>query len=80
MWHGHLTGVGWWIMLLGVLFWVSIVVLVVWVVKRITMPDRHDDRRGGDRKQPMDYLRERYAKGEIDDAEYERRRRRLKEE
>ena len=54
-----------------VLVWVVVVGVVVWAVVRITATTA---RRGGT---AQDILDERYARGEIDDEEYERRRRSL---
>ena len=54
-----------------VLVWVVVIGVVVWAVVRITVTTP----RRGDTAQ--DILDERYARGEIDDEEYERRRRSL---
>lgn len=77
-WDGHMEGWamgGWgWIMmgLTMLVFWVVVIGLVVWLVRSTTQ-----DRRPRDRGLPEDRARsilaERYARGEIDTEEYERR-------
>ena len=60
--------------LFGLLFWLVVVVAVVWVLRgtwRGTSGKAHDT---GDAKSPMEILEERYARGEIDQEEFERRR------
>ncbi len=79
MLHGHYWGIGWWMVPLGILFWVSVVALIVWVVRRATASDRSSSYRVPNGKRPIDHLEERYAKGEIDDEEYERVKRKLEE-
>jgi putative membrane protein len=64
-WHG--LGMGLW----GILFWVVLIVVVV-VVVRALMPGRKDGKPTGDRA--LQVLRERYARGEIDKEEFERKK------
>jgi putative membrane protein len=66
----------WWFLGMGmmVLFWIAIILLVVWVVRSL-FP--HERRSGHD--QALETLRQRYAKGEINAAEYEQARARLEE-
>ena len=56
--------------LLMVLAWVAVLVLVVWAVRAL-VPGMH----GTARAEPRDVLKQRYAAGEISDAEYEKARR-----
>ena len=67
---------GWWILGMGlmVLFWVAIILLVIWAVRSLFPRER---RSGSD--QALEILRQRYAKGEINAAEYEQARARLEE-
>lgn len=52
------------------LFWVGVILLVVWGVRAIS-----DGSRGGsDRRRALEILEERFARGEIDADEFERRR------
>jgi putative membrane protein len=60
-----------WSVLLGLVFWGLVVVALVRVVAYLTGP------RGSERSRPLDILKERYAKGEMDREEFERRRRDL---
>lgn len=67
MWGGGYGMIGGLIMML--LFWGIVIALIYVVVK--WMSDRQG---GGSRRDAMDILRERYASGEIDEEEFERRR------
>jgi putative membrane protein len=71
MWYWD--GMSWW-MLLGViwmlLFWGGIIVLIVWGIKKLT------ERGGsaphtGEQRDPLDIVKERYAKGEISKEQFE---------
>jgi putative membrane protein len=67
---------GWWIlgMSMMVLFWIAMILLVIWVVRSLSPSQKlsgHD--------QAQEILRQRYAKGEINAAEYEQARARLEE-
>lgn len=66
---GFGMGLGMWV------FWILLIVIIVAIVKMSgsgsgTPPDRPD-------KSPMEILKTRYAKGEIDEEEFNRRRREL---
>ncbi len=58
------------------LFWVAVIVLAIWIVRALTSPshDRVSSRHPQD-DSAMRILRERYARGEIDSAEFEQARR-----
>jgi putative membrane protein len=67
---------GWWLIGMGmmVLFWIAIILLVIWVVRSLfprEMRSGHD--------QALETLQQRYAKGEINAAEYEQARARLEQ-
>lgn len=65
-------GGAWVAMSLGMLVWLVLGVLVVWlVVHALIALERRPD--GLRRREPEDILRERFARGEIDSDEYERR-------
>jgi putative membrane protein len=65
-----MMGMGlWWILIL-----VALVALVVWIVR--SMPGRSEPSTG--RVTPEEILRQRYARGEIDDDEYQKRLRELR--
>ena len=81
MWHwdGHMTGWAWISMLV---FWALIVLGIVFLWRNLSSgkaprgrnePEALQDR--SDRA--LEILRERYAKGEIDDEEFQRRKRDL---
>jgi len=76
MMYGFGTFSGWWLMGMGmmVLFWVAIILLGIWVVRSLfprEMRSGHD--------QALETLQQRYAKGEINAAEYEQARARVKQ-
>jgi len=57
--------------LLMLIFWVAIIALVVWAFRSAT---RSEQNTTPARPRPLDILETRYARGEIDDEEFERRR------
>jgi putative membrane protein len=65
---------GGWMMFGGILmviFWAAIIFLVVWFVRR--MPER----RSGDGSSALNIAKERYARGEISQEEFEKIKRNL---
>lgn len=77
MGFGWGTGLGGWLgMLGGLVVLVGIVVLVMWAMNGF---NRAADQRTDDhpRPDPMDILRERFARGEITEAEFEQVKRAL---
>lgn len=67
---------GWWLMGMSmmVIFWLTIVLLGIWVVRNVFPRQRRPER-----DQTLEILRQRYAAGEINEAEYERARARLEQ-
>ena len=62
-------GWGWWVVM--ALFWIAVLVLVVWLI--VFLVRRAEGGRGenrGDRSEAI--LRERYARGELDEDTYRR--------
>jgi len=72
MWYWH-DGMGWWMMFGGIfmlLFWGAIIALVVWGISKLR--ERGDSSTGPTEKRtPLDIAKERYAKGEISQEEFE---------
>jgi putative membrane protein len=60
-----------WNMAFGMLFWVLVIIAIFWVVASASR------RVEPDRKRPVDILKERYAKGEIDQVEFEHKKHEL---
>lgn len=56
------------------LFWVLLIVAIVWALKATAFSYRKD---GGTDKSPLEILQERFARGEIDEEEFERKRKQL---
>jgi len=76
MWDGddHMWGWGggWWIlmMVIMVLFWAAVIAVAVWAVSHFTGAR-------GQSKSPLDIAKERLAKGEISEEEFERLKQKL---
>jgi putative membrane protein len=68
MMNGFGMGFGW-------IFWLILIAVVVWAVFRITGSTKGG--RTSDRGDPIQILKERYAKGEIEKDEFERMKREL---
>jgi putative membrane protein len=67
-------GGGWLMMGFGMLFWAIVLVAVVWlVVRTVSTADRRQDDGRGERDEAVDLLRRRFASGDIDTEEFERR-------
>jgi putative membrane protein len=66
----------WWLIgtILMILFWVAIILLVIWAVRTLFQRQRRSVS-----DQALETLRQRYARGEINAAEYEQARARLEE-
>lgn len=52
------------------IFWIVIIVLLFWLFRS----NRHGDHSSGKEKTPLEILKERYAKGEIDKKEFEEKK------
>lgn len=65
-------GGGWWIAMvfMMVIFWAAVIAVVVWAVRSIAGSRE-------DRRTPLDIARERLARGEISEEEFERIKRQL---
>ena len=78
MW-GHMDGYGWGWMGFGMigitLFWVVLIVAIVLLVKMLWGSD--SEPRRTQEKSPLDILKERYARGEIEKEEFEQKKRDL---
>jgi putative membrane protein len=56
----------WYALFFVLLFWGGVIALVVWAIRRLTPSNRGDD--------ALKILSERFARGEIDEKEYEARK------
>lgn len=68
MWHWGYDA--WWMGLSMILFWVGVIAVAIWAIRAA---DRRSSRDPSVRR-ALDVLEERYARGEIDDEEFERRK------
>lgn len=77
-WPWHMTNWEWGGILVGgilmLLFWGSVIALGFFVVRALVRSDRNKERTDNTRKQqtPLDIVKERYARGEITQDEYQR--------
>jgi putative membrane protein len=71
-------GMGWIGMLVGIAFWVLIFLALVYLIKYLIQatgrPGRPPE---SERKTPLDILKERYARGEIDKEEFDSKKKDL---
>ncbi len=67
--HGMGIGMGW-----GWIIGLLVIVLIVWLVIKLV---GQNNATGHSEKSPLDILKERYAKGEIDKEEFEKRKKDL---
>jgi putative membrane protein len=66
-------GFGWVGLTIQILFWLAILALIVWAIMRIFPRNRHTGTSQTHTETAEEILRQRYARGEIDDKEYEAR-------
>ncbi|NJE47677.1 SHOCT domain-containing protein [Thermococcus sp. GR7] len=69
---------GWFGAIFMLLFWILIIVGVVWLIKWLVEQSSSGITKTS-KKSALEILDEKYARGEIDDEEYERRKRKLLE-
>lgn len=67
MWHD----MGWGGMWFGWLFWIIILIVIVWAVVRFTGGGQSRQLPPASYETPLDILKKRYAKGEINKEQYE---------
>ena len=78
MMHGMNWGMGWG-MGFGWLFWLVIIGLLIWAVKSISDRPRASQPYRSSSEDALEILKKRFARGEIDEEEFEQRKRRLLE-
>jgi putative membrane protein len=77
--YGAGLGIGWIFgILILVLFWGLVIAAIVLAARWLIRADRRGSHEGPAMPDALELLRQRYARGEIDEAEYERRRTVLK--
>jgi putative membrane protein len=68
MWGWH-EGMGWWMTFGGiffVLFWGAIIALIIWGISKLSKKGDSSEKAN-----PLDIVKERYAKGEISKEEFD---------
>ncbi len=76
--HGYGWGMGSWTGgIFMILFWVVVIILIVIVIRQLTRHGLGSAPSETLKRDPVQILRERYAKGEIDTEEFEERMRTL---
>ncbi len=76
-WYGYGSQMGAWGWIGGIamiLFWILIVVGLVVLIRFLIARTRAEGTGAASHRDPVDILRERYAKGEIDREEFERKK------
>jgi putative membrane protein len=68
--YGHGWGMGW-----GWIIGLIVLVVIIWIVVKALNQNKTSDQPGN--KTPLDILKERYARGEIDKQEFEERKKDL---
>jgi len=68
------AGNGWAGWILGLLFWIVLIILFLWLARYLTRADNVRSENRPEKQTPLEILDERYARGEIDKDEYEKRR------
>lgn len=77
MWGQGPMAWGWFMMILAALFWLALLALIVLLIVRL-WPGAGTFQSSAPREdEALSILRQRYARGEIDSEEFERRRRQL---
>ncbi len=66
---------GWGGMIFGPIMMIALVILIVFLVRWLVESGRGSTSPGSPLQTPLDILKERFAKGEIDQDEFEQRRR-----
>ncbi|MFJ8943558.1 SHOCT domain-containing protein [Streptomyces sp. NPDC102395] len=74
-WYDHdVSGWGWFAMSAGmILFWALIITIAVLLFRALNQPQEHPHTHTPATPSPEDILRERLARGEIDEDDYRRR-------
>ncbi len=75
MFH-HDPGIHGWYMVLAWVLALIVLIIIIWLVVKARRP-RQKTEFQTEGKSPLDILKERYAKGEIDHEEYEQRKKNL---
>ncbi len=58
------------------IFWIAIIIAVIWLVKSV-MNSNSGNSNSSSNETPMEILKKRYASGEVDEEEFNRRRKEL---
>jgi len=75
MWWDWNTWGGWWagmivMMLLMLIFWGGVIALIVWAIAKFARREASGELRG-EKRNPLDIAKERYAQGEITKEQFE---------
>lgn len=59
------------------ILWIALIVLVIWSIKGLGNIGGNKTDRNDEKDSPIEILKKRYARGEIDEQEFERRKKEL---
>jgi len=71
------AGMGWLGPILMAVFWMAVIVGIVFLIRWLVIATIGGRRKGDEEDSPLEILRRRYARGEIDKEEFEEKKRDL---
>ena len=70
-------GMGWLWMIIMVVFWVAVIVGIIFLIRWLILSTKTQSHPGKYDESPLEILKKRYARGEIDKEEFEQRKKDL---
>jgi putative membrane protein len=70
-------GMGWFGTILMVVFWIAVIVGIIFLIRWVVVSTHGSVHRGSSEDSPLDILKRRYARGEINKEEFEEKKKDL---